>query len=538
MGKNFALALLALTLGGFALWAISSGVSRSTRVLPTGSEEVTESIESGRPELSLPDPGEAVILPVDTLAEEARQEVRATVPVQGLVDLDLVLMNPQGEPIPGAKLRVHLAGGKVLTRWTSQLGDFTLFDVPVGEFSVSAPGYRIAFPNVDDPTMVTESGELQIQVAGTHEALISIYSDSIDEGEIRLYRKVHVERVTSNQDVQVQAQNELAKELLYNRLKGPTPSAGLGIQPFERRTFYGAPQGNLIASLTECRFPGKFKFSGLNPGSYQIVVPSRHHTKRALSFEISEPLTPVSLDISDGYEVIVTAQFRSGKLPAQAMIRLLDQFGTDVPRRTKESSKDSATGRWTFSDLEAGTWFVEARPGPRTIGRQYAVEVPTHTPNVPVLELLLEESRETTLRIQFQTSQAITIDDEDLLVAVFRGPAGQYLGARRVSSAGLRPAASGEIIELDVGPLFPGEYDVFLFPDPGADSLRFVQSEDQSIQILAEYSVDWVGPFEAKKLPISIAVGSDPATVEVALDWYRSPSDQATKAGRPFPWGE
>ncbi|MFT6713417.1 MAG: hypothetical protein ACJAVJ_000693 [Planctomycetota bacterium] len=526
MGKNAALVLLAVALAVFVLWAISSSDSKSGQALHEKSNTALKSKELRSRDLKLPESGEAVILPASHGAEEVRQEVIATDPVIGLVDLDLLITTFNGDPLAGAKLRLHLSNGKILTRWSSQRGDLTLYSIPVGKFWVSSPGYRIAFPHVDEPTTITNSGVLKVQVAGSHEVRGSIYSDTTDEGEIRLYRSGPGDRAFPRQITEEEASRQLAKMELFDRLKGPTRLPPMGQRPFDHRTFSQVPEGELITSLTKRSFPGDFEFKGLDPGGYQLVVDSRQHTKRILNFEVLSPITLLELDISDGYQILVATQFRSGKLPRRNMVRLLDQFGTDLPRRTLESSEDSHSGRWTFSDLEAGTWFVEVRPGTGAIGRQYPVEVPTHTPSVPVLDLVLEEPRETTIQVKFNSSQAIVLDKQDLLIAVFRLPSGQFLGSRSVRYEGLKPAASGEIVELHVGPLFPGEYDVFLYPDPSAASFRVLHVEGQAPRYISDFSADWVGPFEAKKVPLSLGVGSEPATVEVSLSWYRPPSEK------------
>lgn len=524
MGRNSTLGLLAISLCGLAIWAIASGGSQPEGVLRDSSEIAHDSEDLRSRELSLPPPNEVVVLSVDPGAEDARHEVQATDPAQGMVDLDMILVDLMGEPTPGAKLRLHLSSGEVLTRWSSQAGALTLYGIPVGEFSASAPGYRIAFPNVDEPTLITGDGVLQVQAAGMHEVRGSIYSDTKDEGEIRLYRTLRIEQLSSSQDAAEKASRDLARQDLFSRLMGANQPPMEGRPPFDPRTFREAPEGQLITSLTERRFPGNFRFTGLEPGSYQVVVHSRHHTKRILRFEVKELLTLVELDISDGHQILVAVQLSSGKLPSRPMVRLLDQYATDLPRRTLESSQDTHSGRWTFSDLEAGTWFVEVRPGPRTIGRQFPVEAPTHSPDVPVLDLVIDDARETKLQVTFQSGQEIVFHGEDRLIAVFRGPGGQFLGERSLGLGGVKAPANGEFIELAVGPLFPGEYDVYLYPDPSAASFRVVHSEGQTPRYINDYSADWVGPFEAKRLPLKLGVGTEPATFEISLDWYRSPS--------------
>ena len=83
-----------------------------------------------------------------------------------LADLQVSVRDTLGAPVPGAKILVNLPTGGMVTRWASATGEFTLLAIPLGELSVTAPGYRVLKPLLFDPAHITESGRLEIVVAG------------------------------------------------------------------------------------------------------------------------------------------------------------------------------------------------------------------------------------------------------------------------------------------------------------------------------------------------------------------------------------
>lgn len=190
MGKNALLAGLTLLLAGFGVGVFFAGEADSPMLLAITGETAVATDSKLASEMSL-----GAVQGVERVAVEAKLAVPSSLggseetEVES-ADLSVTVVDTNGAIIPGAKIVVSLAAGVMVTRWASSKGQFSLLKIPLGELSVTSPGYRVMSPTPLRPAVIERSGNLKVVVEGITSVRGAIRIDFTDSGEIRLFKEL------------------------------------------------------------------------------------------------------------------------------------------------------------------------------------------------------------------------------------------------------------------------------------------------------------------------------------------------------------
>jgi hypothetical protein len=527
MGRNKLLAVFALGLVALAVWSISGpGVESEGGDSIVASRTALPS-EVRRTDATLA-PGPAAL---DPPLVAATGETRLAVPSEDtqpeLVSLEVTALTTNRVPMVGVALSVFMSDGSSVQRWTSGTGKFTLLRVPVGELTMLSLGHELLFPTTDDPVLIKEDGELEVRFADANSISGYIQTATKDQGRVRLYKRSRAERDVPRWPDPYQSEADDGRGAIrLAEMIGQRPIPPGRTLPKRVST---SPDGELVASITNVTFPYYFSFQGLAPGEYQVIVSPEIQGAQARKFDLIGGSLIGEINLAGGIEALFRVRYASGRVPEHSRIKLSDTTGLQRlvnPERplfsTNFATSTSELSHWTFSDVYPGTWYLRVLPGPRSIGLVFPVEIPTVAQVGPILDLVLDEPAPTTVKVTFNTGAAKQVSGGDMLGVILRTLDGDYLGQRSASSSALGSAGEGEAIEVNLGLLFPGEYEMFVHPglEPG------------------DLTADWEGAFEASSQRVVVPPGGDPVQVEFELDWYRTSMDQGPEWTQGYYIGE
>ena len=247
-------------------------------------------------------------------------------------------------------------------------------------------------------------------------------------------------------------------------------------------------------------------FSGLDPGSYQLAVKSRSHKVKMTNFLLTSRGATVDIELTHGGGVIADVRYESGGYPSESEVQLVSRLGQSPGASTTSTTQDPVQeGRWSYEDLASGTWFLQVQPSANSMSSSYPIEVPFGSSESVPFELTLGQPCWTSLDVEFRSKSEIVTHPDDGLVIVVRQTTGELVGTRKVGGSIFATPFEIPSDPIEIGLLFPGTYEVYLYPEPDQD----------------EGDEFWEGAFEAGHRSIVVPKGGLPMTASVSLEWFR-----------------
>ena len=351
------------------------------------------------------------------------------------------------------------------TRIASESGEISLDQVPAGSLAVQCLGRVVTFPTVDNPFIVEEAwsaGDLQLNV--------------VLDGNLDIHGSIH--------------------------LAEPGP---VTLRLFKLGGLDGQTRGTevRIASLEAHPSSDWFRFGALGEGEYKLIFLAEGCGLHEIRVRLPEQRTALHVEIFEQVDVFLDVRYRSGRAPNDTDIRLTrvsrdsnssssswgptrKDAGSRVRRipsgepfllageaRFSQGDQDPSSGRYEFKDMTPGDYLLNVSPRhtspgeapqqPKGVVRvQFPVTIPVGGSALPLLDLLLDEPVEVSLRLSFEDLGDHVLSERLWLMGEFSAGAHEHSGKRSFFRGPLELAAiaaGGELV-MDLGPAFPGNYDL------------------------------------------------------------------------------